>query len=333
MRIFSLFIALVFSFSLAAQTKATPNFKVQQVQNSFKKVALTKKLNINHDDSIWFYDTKTILFQDLDQDGYFQNLKLSIDIDTQYEALDVYVDITFINQNGLAELVYTSDLFTLTGDSENDEQELDFQFFDEWPSNYYQIHIRVKDAYSSEVLAQSSQYDFPALQNLPLEGKLFDQDNVLSVYSVAIQYHQDADNDQFYESFTLAIDADTSYGSQNVIADIFIDGQLFYTSNAFTIYADSAADKQYFDVSLQSGFVTGNYDLEVILREAEFGYELHYLNAQTWVNLGLVSLESQEYVQTLYVEDTYVEVEHSSGSMFYILIALTGLCFYRRKIN
>jgi len=338
MRLFTvtLLIAVLSSFTLSAQTltKATSSIKVQQSVKAVKKHASVKntvkstvKTSVmNHQEPIWFYDVTSEAYQDLDQDGYFQNLTLNFDLDTDYTNLDVYVDIAFINQHGISELVYTSDLFTLNGDSEHDNQQFDFQFFDLWPTDYYQIYITVRDAYSSEVYLTANNNDYYALEDLPLEGSVFDQDNELSIYSLAIQYHQDADDDHYFESFTLAIDADTTYGYQNVVADILIDGQLFYSSNVFTIYADSTEDKQYFDINLQSGFVSSYYDIEVILRDANYGHELHYINSNSWANLADLALESQEYIQ-----EEYVEVVHSSGSMVYILLALAGFAFYRRK--
>ncbi|MBU2967833.1 choice-of-anchor H family protein [Pseudoalteromonas sp. C2R02] len=331
MRLFTvtLLIAVLSSFTASAEilTKASPSIKVQQSvkkQNAVKSAV--KNSVMNHQEPIWFYDVTSEAYQDLDQDGYFQNLALNFDLDTDYSSLDVFVDIAFINQNGISELVYTSDLFTLNGDSDKDNQQFDFQFFDLLPTNYYQVYITVRDAYSSEVYLTANHNDFYALEDLPLEGSVYDQDNELSIYSLAIQYHQDIDNDQYYENFTLAIDADTTYGYQNVVADIVIDGQLFYSSNAFTIYADSTEDKQYFDINLQSGFVSGYYDIEVVLRDADYGHELHYISSNSWANLAGLALESKEYVQ-----EEYVEVVHSSGSAAYMLLALVGFTFYRRK--
>lgn len=331
MRLFTvtLLIAVLSSFTLSAQTltKAMPNIKVQQSVKVTTKQSIVKKSVMSHQNSVWFYEVTSEAYQDLNQDGYFQNLTLNFDLDTDYASLDVFVDIAFINQYGISELVYTSNLFILNGDSEHDNQQFDFQFFNLWPTDYYQVHITVRDAYSSEVYLTTNNNDFYALEDLPLEGSLFDQDNELSIYSLTIQYHQDADNDQYYENFTLAIDADTTYGYQNVVADILIDGQLFYSSNAFTIYADSTEDKQYFDINLQSGFVSSYYDIEVILRDANDGHELHYINSNSWANLANLALESQEYIQEEYVE---VEVIHSSGSVGYILMVLLGVAFYRR---
>jgi len=336
MRLFTvtLLITVLSCFTLSAQTltKATSSIKVQQSVKTVKKQSTVKsrvKSSVmNHQDPVWFFDVTSELYQDLDQDGYFQNLTLNFDLDTDYSSLDVFVDIAFINQYDIAELVYTSDLFTLNGDSEKDNQQFDFQFIDLWPTDYYQIHITVRDAYSSEVYLTANHNDFYGLEDLPLEGSVFDQDNELSIYSLGIQYHQDVDDDHYFESFTLAIDVDTNYGIQNLTADIMIDGQLFYTSNAFTIYADSTEDKQYFDINLQSGFVSSYYDIEVILRDASYGHELHYISSNSWTNLAALALESQEYIQEEYVE---VEVVHSSGSVAYMLLCLVGFAFYRRK--
>ena len=340
MRLFivTLLITALISFTTSAEilTKVTPSIKVQQSVKAVKKLtsvkntdkSIVKNSAMNHQDPIWFYDVTSEVYQDLDQDGYFQNLTLNFDLDTDYSNLDVFVDIAFINQYGDSELVYTSDLFTLNGDSEHDNQQFDFQFFDLWPTDYYQVYITVRDAYSSEVYLTVNNNDFYALEDLPLEGSVYDQDNEISIYSLGIQYHQDADDDNYYESFTLSVDADTSYGSKNLVADILIDGQLFYTSSPFTIFADSTEDKQYFDIKLQSGFVSNYYDLEVILRDASYGHELHYINSNSWANLANLALESYEYIQDDYVE---VEVVHRSGSVAYILLGLVGIAFYRRK--
>ena len=142
MRLFTvtLLIAILSSFTALAQvlTKTSPSIKVQQSVKTVKKhntvkskvKSTVKNSAMNHQEPIWFYDVTSEAYQDLDQDGYFQNFTLNFDLDTDYSSLDVFVDIAFINQYGNSELVYTSDLFTLNGDSEHDNQQFDFQFFE-----------------------------------------------------------------------------------------------------------------------------------------------------------------------------------------------------------
>ncbi len=328
MRLFILFLTLALTFSVQAEQSV--KFKVQQNNKLHDKSeqlkALKKQSRESLDDIVWFYQVESEISQDLDQDGYYQNLSLTMDLDTQFVSQDVFVDILLFNSVGEVELSYSSDIFNLNGDSELDAQTFDFQFFESFPTDYYQIQIEVYDAYNLELRAVANETNMVALLDLPLEGSTFDQDNSISVYSTELVYKKDADNDGYFESFALEIDVDTLFGSQTLVADIIIDNEVVFSSAPFTIHSDSTADEQRFDIYLASGYASNLYDIEVVIKDAELGIELYDLTSVNWINLANISLESEEYVQTYDV----IEVEHSSGSLAFLLLGLFGAVIYRR---
>ncbi|MEQ8206715.1 MAG: choice-of-anchor H family protein, partial [Woeseia sp.] len=50
-------------------------------------------------DDFWFYDADVILFNDFDNDGYFHGIDLLFDVDTFFDAADVYA-VVYLSLDG-----------------------------------------------------------------------------------------------------------------------------------------------------------------------------------------------------------------------------------------
>ena len=276
---------------------------------------------------IWVYQLETELQQDHDQDGFYQNLTLKLDLDTRYQDQQVAAMFYLTHPSGQISTLLQSNYFSLSGNLSDDSQIFEFQFLSPLESGYYQISFDVVDR-QGHTLLHAANDQFSALQDLAFESRQFDQDASLSIYSIQLDLERDRDFDGYYETFTLRLDADSQYQSQRVIAELIIDNQVVYTSKPFTLYGHSSNDKQHFSVALKQGFYPAHYDVELLIRDASYGNQIHYLNASAWANLGHIALESDNYVTTH--NDVYIEVEHSAGSLAWlIVILLFGLSFKR----
>ncbi|OUL56002.1 hypothetical protein B1199_20070 [Pseudoalteromonas ulvae] len=268
---------------------------------------------------VWVYQLGTELQQDHDQDGFYQNLTLRLDLDTRYQNQQVAVVFYLTHPSGQMSTLLQSNYFSLSGNHSGDSQLFEFQFLSPLASGYYQISFDVLDQQGHTIL-QAANDQFSALQDLAFESQQYDQDASLSIYSIQLDLERDQDIDGYYETFTLHLDADSQYQSQRVIAELIIDNQLVYTSNPFTLYGHSSNDKQHFSVALKQGFYPAHYDVELLIRDASYGNQLHSLNASAWASLGHIALESQNYVNAH--NDVYIEVEHSAGSLTWLLLLL-----------
>lgn len=291
------------------------------------KTNATKPANISTS-QIWIYELQTTTYQDIDNDGYYQNLALELDLDTQTnQSRQVAATFYLQSSNGHLHHLFSSDFFTISGNSTQDNQYFEFQLLSDFSSDYYQIIIDIQDR-NQQRLLYADNNDFSALQDIALESQRFDQDNQLSIYSLRLTLDHDADNDGYFEAFTLHLDADSRYKKQTVVADLIIDNQVVYTSRPFTLYGNSSSDQQHFDVILANGFRPSHYDLSIEIRDASYGYQLHYLQSSAWTSLGHIALESRDYIK----QNNYLEIEviQSAGSVFWLLGGLLPLIWLKR---
>ncbi len=122
----------------------------------------------------WFYDVTTDLLDDNDNDGFYHRFAISFDVDSDYASSDVYADVYFLNEYNEWELEYSTDNFTLEGDSTLDTVHLEFDWNSGYPTGYYDFKIVIRDAYSNERLVET-QGEFGALNAIPLES--YDRDD------------------------------------------------------------------------------------------------------------------------------------------------------------
>ena len=102
------------------------------------------------------------LFGDFDADGFYTDLTLEYDIDTQRLGDTVYAEIIFINRvEGWQQTVF-SDNFSLG----NQTEFIDLTFNDGYPAGFYDIQLNLIDYITDEVIADAGQ-EFSSLNGLP----------------------------------------------------------------------------------------------------------------------------------------------------------------------
>lgn len=314
---------LLFFFALIiSQNVFAVEIKAEQKNLTTKNPSPVVKQRSNFHDSVWLYEISASLSQDLDQDSYYQNLLLTFDLDTDVSKKEVFLRLTLTSQTGELYEVYTSNSFILYSDDVQDKQSIEIQFTENLPPNDYDLGIEIYDPYTQQLINKIQPWQDDQLDILSLESSNYDQDGEVRIYSVDLSLTHDRDRDGFYEGFEINFDADTTARQQRLIAEFYIDDYLVYTSSPFTIYSDSSADKQYFDIYLNNGFYPDLYNVDVVLLDADYGYQVHYLDYSAWVSLEDVALESSDYINEPN-SHTSVEVTHHSGSLSWLILLLT----------
>lgn len=126
------------------------------------------------DTGYWFYDIQTDLIDDFDNDGFYSSFGIGFDVDSDFQSSEVYAEVFFRNEFDEWELEFTSNDFTVQGDSTLDRVQLEFEWNAGYPTGYYDFLIVIRDAVSNEVLTEASS-EFDALYAVPLES--LDRDN------------------------------------------------------------------------------------------------------------------------------------------------------------
>ncbi|WDD99761.1 choice-of-anchor H family protein [Thalassomonas actiniarum] len=140
-------------------------------------------LNLNiflHDFAI--FDASTELARDIDEDGYFREFTLVFDADVDSGVAEVYAEIYLSRDGGPWLHHFTTDVFTIVGDSSEDQYEVNSSLVEGFPSDHYDILIDLYEPGFDEVVATYSSDDNNALYALPLEDATYDAVEVIVVY-------------------------------------------------------------------------------------------------------------------------------------------------------
>ncbi len=109
--------------------------------------------------------TASDLSGDFDADGFYTDLTLEYDIDTQRLDDTVYAEIILINRaEGWQQTVF-SDNFSLG----NQTEFIDLTFNEGYPAGYYDIQLNLIDYLTGEIIADAGQ-EFSSLNGLPIES-------------------------------------------------------------------------------------------------------------------------------------------------------------------
>ena len=133
---------------------------------------------IFHEFSI--YDASSRLFTDNDLDGYYQTFSVTFDADLigfgSYERADVYAELYLSRDGGPWVHYYSTDIFTIIGDSSDDDFEVLTTLHTGYPADYYDVLIDLYEVGFDDIVATISSDDTDNLYALPLESS--DRDEV-----------------------------------------------------------------------------------------------------------------------------------------------------------
>lgn len=120
--------------------------------------------------NIWISDIGTLLFDDLDGDGYHSGFSITIDVDSEFGDTEVYAKIYLEPSHAASVLLHTTERFSVYGNTVGDEYRVDTELRNNYPADNYSVSIDIHDAWSDLLLATANDRGFSNLDQLPLES-------------------------------------------------------------------------------------------------------------------------------------------------------------------
>jgi len=132
----------------------------------------------------WFYMADVVLFNDHDQDGYFNGIDLLFDADTYYDSADVYAVVYLSLEGGPWNEYAQTDDFTISGATGDDQYNIVTELVSGYPSGSYDLLIELYDAWDNSFVAWIGPDESPELAFLQLEDEGRDTPEVPEVVVV-----------------------------------------------------------------------------------------------------------------------------------------------------
>jgi hypothetical protein len=121
------------------------------------------------------YRSFSYLLDDIDGDGFYQSFSVVFDADVYHAVYaDVYAELYLRKDGGPWIHYYSTEVFNIFGESEEDEFEVSTTLEQGFVEGYYDVLIDLYDANSDELLVSHSSDDSNALYALPLESSEYD---------------------------------------------------------------------------------------------------------------------------------------------------------------
>lgn len=167
-------------------TNKKPSPSAKSNQGEFSANTLS---SFSHYDSFSIYNAVSYLLDDIDGDGYYQSFSIVFDADfystSPVDYANVYAELYLSRDGGPWIHYYTTDIFTIHGESEEDEYEVISTLEQGFINDTYDILIDLYDADYDELVVSYNSDDDNALYALPLESNNFDQ-----LYETEVIYTQ-----------------------------------------------------------------------------------------------------------------------------------------------
>ncbi|WP_228768456.1 choice-of-anchor H family protein [Shewanella sp. TC10] len=126
------------------------------------------------------YEAYSRLFDDFDEDGFYQTFSVTFDADvygfTQGEPANVYAELYLSRNGGPWEHYYSTEVFTIYGDATDDDYELLTTLAQGYKTDYYDVLIDLYELGYEDIVATLSADESDGLYALPLESS--DRDEV-----------------------------------------------------------------------------------------------------------------------------------------------------------
>ena len=160
--------------------------------------------------------------------------------------------------------------------------------------------LRITEGYTASVeewAAAKSEQDTQAHVVYPNYNT---HNNEVWVDDVGTSLFADNDHDGYFGGFSLSFDVDTSYGSQDIYATIFLQRGnesplVLLTTNTFRIYGRSGSDVYRVEAQLVDRYQAGEYQVRIDIHDAHNGRVLDSVDDQSFRNLRNLPLEAEPY--------------------------------------
>ncbi|MFT6124363.1 MAG: hypothetical protein ACJAV0_000498, partial [Shewanella sp.] len=134
---------------------------------------------------------------------------------------------------------------------------------------------------------------------------------------------------------------DITSSAGDIQADVFAELYLsqdggpwihYYSTDVFTLHADSSNDDYEVLTTLASGYQADHYDVLIDLYELGYADPVATISSDESNALYALPLESSDR-DAVYVEEIYIETEHSGGALSWLSIGLlAGVIGFRRRL-
>tara|TARA_R110002126_G_scaffold172463_5_gene321209 strand:+ start:5032 stop:5664 length:633 start_codon:yes stop_codon:yes gene_type:complete len=171
--------ALVWADSISTEQRSNLQGKMQTTK------AQSSAVNQSFQTDVWFHSIDISLARDENLNGYFHQLYVEFDADTEVAYRQVFAELSLTPDYGTERVYYTSSVFELFRQSSNDWLGIETELQNHYPANFYLLTIRLYDAANGYLLAEASGYDLTALDALTLEDYQRDQQRVSSSVEVS----------------------------------------------------------------------------------------------------------------------------------------------------
>ena len=160
--------------------------------------------------------------------------------------------------------------------------------------------LRITEGYTASVEEWAAAKSEQETQGHVIYPNYYSHNNDVWVDDVGTSLFADNDHDGYFGGFSLSFDVDTSYGSQDIYATIFLQlGNqspiVLLKTKTFTIYGRSGADIYRVEAQLVDRYRAGNYQVQIDIHDAHSGEVLDSVDDQTFRNLRNLPLEAEPY--------------------------------------
>jgi len=170
--------------SMPLSETLTPKVNVKNALGTIRSPTLNQPLGYG---DFYIYQASSQLISDDDEDGYYHRFAITFDADVQATQASVYAKLYLRRDNQAWRLFYTTDDFTIVGQSSDDSYRVVTELADGYPSDNYDVLIDLYHVGDPFPVATYSSDDSNALYALPLEDS-----------------ERDAVNQQRYVALTIA---------------------------------------------------------------------------------------------------------------------------------
>lgn len=162
--------------------KLTTNVLVNK-QKLTTKNASSPRLSNSAYYNFSIYQGYAQLIEDFDEDGYYQTFSVTFDADVLTTSndyqFDVYAELYLSKNGGPWTHYYTTDVFTLFGESEDDIYEVYTTLDQGYPTDEYDVLIDLYEVGYNDIVASYSSDDTNDLYALPLESTDYDPEYIV----------------------------------------------------------------------------------------------------------------------------------------------------------
>lgn len=273
------------------------------------------------------YDATVNLITDNDNDGYFSEFALNIDVDFDGGAAAVYAEIYYRTAGGNWLWFDTTDNFQINGQVSSDSYSVISNLTAGFPSEQYDFLIDIYEVNVPGIVVTYSSVDDVDLANVMLEDAGYDSavNNDLTLQSLSMNLFGDDDHDGFYYSFNLTAEITNQSFDRNLYAILYSrdstnDWYKEHTTTTVQVNLNETVEFS-IDGTWNTGYPTDYYDFLVEIVDADTGEVLVDFGPEYQV-LSQKALESSDWDNSM-----DVIVGSSSGGSFNLSL-LMGLILF-----